>query len=207
MKLKRSGLLLGMFFVLSFAAPVNAFAEPGSYTVKSGDTLFKIAKSNYISINDILKLNPNIKSTTSIYSGQKIKLPDMNKNKKMEDDVLTLVNKERRKRGIAPLTMNNNLRLLARMKSADMRDKGYFSHYSPTYGSPFNMMIKYGVKFSAAGENIAMGQPTAASVMNSWMKSSGHRANILNPNYKEIGVGVSITKNDTVYWTQMFIRR
>lgn len=207
MKFKKLGLMFLVCFTLGFITPIRTFAQNSDYVVKSGDTLSKIAKSNYIGINDILKLNPSIKSASSIYVGQKIKLPDMSKNRAMEDQVLALVNKERAKRGIKPLIMNNNLRLLARMKSMDMRDKGYFSHYSPTYGSPFQMMIKYGIRYSAAGENIAKGQRTASSVMNAWMNSSGHRANILNPNYKEIGVGVSISKDGTVYWTQMFIRK
>ncbi len=77
---------------------------------------------------------------------------------------------------------------------------GYFSHTSPTYGSPFDMMRSYGVTYRYAGENIASGQRTAAQVMNDWMNSSGHRANILNQNFTKIGVGYVNGK-----WVQMFI--
>ena len=84
-----------------------------------------------------------------------------------------------------------------------MADKNYFDHTSPTYGSPFDMMKKFGIKYNTAGENIAKGQTTAQSVMNSWMNSPGHRANILSSNFGKIGVGY-VNKNGTTYWTQMF---
>ncbi|EKN41831.1 transporter, partial [Clostridium botulinum CFSAN001627] len=81
----------------------------------------------------------------------------------------------------------------------------YFSHTSPTYGSPFDMMKKFGVKYSAAGENIASGYPTAKAVVDGWMKSPGHKANILSKSFTEIGVGLAKSSDGTYYWTQMFI--
>ena len=86
-------------------------------------------------------------------------------------------------------------------------EKGYFDHTSPTYGSPFDMMKKFNISYNTAGENIAMGQKTPSEVMNSWMNSSGHRANILNSTYTELGVGIQKDSNGTIYWTQMFIGR
>lgn len=207
--MKKNKLLIFIltFFCIILIKTSYVKAQYLEYIVKPGDNLSKIAKVNYISVTDILNLNPTINKSGIIYVGQKIKLPAMDKNRKLEGDVLVLVNKERAKRGIGPLVMNNNLRLLARMKSMDMRDKGYFSHYSPIYGSPFEMMTKYGVRYSAAGENIAMGQNSASAVMSAWMNSTGHRANILNPNFKEIGVGVAINKAGKIYWTQLFIKK
>jgi uncharacterized protein YkwD len=87
-----------------------------------------------------------------------------------------------------------------------MINKNYFSHTSPTYGSPFKMMETFGVKFSSAGENIASGQKTPAAVMSSWMNSPGHRSNILSTSYSEIGVGLAKSSSGKTYWTQMFIR-
>lgn len=87
-----------------------------------------------------------------------------------------------------------------------MIDNHYFSHQSPTYGSPFDMMKQFGISFTAAGENIAYGQPTAQAVMDAWMNSPGHRANILNSSYTQIGVGAVADNNGTIYWTQDFIR-
>jgi uncharacterized protein YkwD len=87
-----------------------------------------------------------------------------------------------------------------------MHDKQYFSHTSPTYGSPFDMMTSFGLEYWSAGENIAAGQPDSSSVMNGWMNSPGHRANILSTNLTHIGVGHHYgSKGYRNYWTQMFM--
>lgn len=117
-----------------------------------------------------------------------------------EQKVVDLVNLERTKRSLKPLSMNSELSRLARMKSKDMSDKGYFSHTSPTYGSPFDMMKQFGVSYRSAGENIAQGYSSPESVVTGWMNSPGHRKNILSPNFTDIGVGLYNN-----YWTQMFI--
>lgn len=119
-----------------------------------------------------------------------------------EQKVVELTNQERAKNGLKPLSLDTELSKVAREKSRDMQSKGYFSHTSPTYGSPFDMMKKFGISYRSAGENIAMGQRTPEEVVNAWMNSSGHRANILNSSYTHIGVGHVATGN---YWTQMFI--
>ena len=124
-----------------------------------------------------------------------------------QQEVLKLVNAERAKQGLKPLTLNTKLSNVATLKSQDMINKNYFSHTSPTYGSPFDMMKQFGITYRAAGENIAKGQKSPQQVMNSWMNSSGHRANILNSNYTELGVGIAKSSNGTIYWTQMFIGR
>jgi uncharacterized YkwD family protein len=119
-----------------------------------------------------------------------------------EQKVVELTNQERAKNGLKPLALDTELSKVAREKSRDMQNKGYFSHTSPTYGSPFDMMKKFGISYRSAGENIAMGQRTPEEVVKAWMNSSGHRANILNSSYTHIGVGHIATGN---YWTQMFI--
>lgn len=119
-----------------------------------------------------------------------------------EERVVELVNQERAKVGLKPLTMNLKLSEVARAKSQDMHDKNYFSHTSPTYGSPFDMMKQFGITYRTAGENIAMGYRTPETVMEGWMNSPGHKANILNSSYTEIGVGYV---SDGSYWTQEFI--
>ncbi|MGM9535167.1 MAG: CAP domain-containing protein [Intestinibacter sp.] len=120
-------------------------------------------------------------------------------------EVLEIVNKERKANGLKPLTLNKELSNVATIKSQDMINKGYFDHTSPTYGSPFDMMKSFGISYKAAGENIAKGQKTPSEVMNSWMNSSGHRANILSANFTELGVGIAKDSKGTIYWTQMFI--
>lgn len=122
--------------------------------------------------------------------------------KSLEDQVLTLVNKERAKYNLSPLTMDESLRNVARIKSSDMSSNKYFNHTSPTYGTPFNMLKSFGISYKAAAENIAQGYTTAEAVVNGWMNSSGHRANILNASYTKIGIGYEANGN---YWTQLFI--
>ena len=92
----------------------------------------------------------------------------------------------------------------AREKSADMSKNKYFSHTSPTLGSPFDQMKANGIQYKAAAENIAMGQRTAAEVVKGWMESPGHRANIMNGTYTHIGIGYDANGN---YWTQQFIQK
>ncbi|MBA2176273.1 hypothetical protein H0266_15350 [Halobacillus locisalis] len=119
-----------------------------------------------------------------------------------EKEVVELTNVEREKQGLAPLKLDTELSAVAKDKSLDMQNNGYFSHTSPTYGSPFDMMESYGIDYRTAGENIAMGQTSPEQVVNGWMNSEGHRENIMNPNFTHIGVGHAEGGN---YWTQMFI--
>ncbi len=85
-----------------------------------------------------------------------------------------------------------------------MMKQGYFSHPSPTYGSPFKMMRDFNISYQAAAENIAKGQTTSYAVVKAWMESPGHRANILNGKYTHIGVGYVSEGN---YWTQLFVSK
>jgi len=121
-------------------------------------------------------------------------------NASFAQQVVDLVNQERGKAGLKPLTTQDNLTKVAAAKAADMRQNNYFDHQSPTYGSPFDMMKQFGVSYSYAGENIAKGQRTPAEVMNAWMNSEGHRKNIMSPNFTKIGVAY-----DNGYWVQEFI--
>ena len=123
-------------------------------------------------------------------------------NLSFEEQVVALVNEQRAANGLKPLTLSTELSNAARAKSQDMHDKKYFAHESPTYGSPFEMLTSFGISYRSAGENIAMGYSTPEAVMNAWMNSSGHRANILNASYTKIGVGYVADGN---YWTQEFI--
>lgn len=119
-----------------------------------------------------------------------------------EKEVARLVNEIRKENGLSELKLNTELCAVARAKSQDMKDNQYFSHTSPTYGSPFDMMKTFGISYRTAGENIAMGYRTPQAVVDGWMNSEGHRANILNSSFKEIGMGYVASGN---YWTQMFI--
>lgn len=192
-------LLLVMLF------SVQTFALAATYTVKSGDTMWKIASKNQVGVSELIAANSWIKNPALIYPGQKLTIPAVTTTSQ-EDEVIRLVNVERSKQGLQTLTKNWELCRVARYKSADMANKGYFSHTSPTYGSPFKMMESFGIRFSSAGENIAYGQRTPQEVMNGWMNSPGHRSNIMSPSYTQIGVGMAKNSKGVLYWTQMFIK-
>ncbi|TBX83337.1 serine protease [Bacillus mycoides] len=121
-----------------------------------------------------------------------------------EQRVVELTNAERTKQGLSALQIDTELSKVARIKSEDMQKNNYFDHNSPTYGSPFDMMKKFGISYKSAGENIAQGQRTPEEVVQAWMNSAGHRANILNSGFTHIGVGYVESGN---YWTQQFITK
>lgn len=125
----------------------------------------------------------------------------------MEQQVLKLVNEVRAENGLSPLTWADDLANVARAHSQDMINRNFFSHTNPDGLSPFDRLKNSGISYRAAAENIAYGQKTAEAVMDAWMNSSGHRANILSSSVKELGVGAAKASNGTIYWTQVFVSR
>ena len=121
-----------------------------------------------------------------------------------EQEVFDLINAERSKSGLATLKIDEELQNVARIKAKDMVDNNYFSHNSPTYGTPFNMIKNFGIKYKAAGENIA-GNSSNQGAVNAWMNSSGHKANILSNNYNYTGVAVVSSPTYGKVYVQMFI--
>lgn len=195
-------LLLGV----ALAVPMLAVsASAASHTVVSGDTLWKIAKRYEVGLSEIKSANPQIKNYDLIYPGQMINIPTVDTSiTSFEQEVIRLVNEIRAQNGLKTLTYDWELSRVARIKSQDMKDNRYFSHNSPVYGTPFEMIKNFGISYRSAGENIAKGYATPQAVVNGWMNSSGHRANILNANFTHIGVGYVSGGH---YWTQMFIRK
>ena len=186
---------LGLF-VISASAATN-------YTVSPGDSMWKIAVKYEVGLSEIKAANPQIANPDLIYPGQVLTIPTQDAAAvSYEREVVRLVNEIRGERGLRELTYNWELGRVARYKSQDMRDNRYFSHTSPTYGTPFEMMKAFGLSYRSAGENIARGQRTPQEVVDAWMNSPGHRANILNASFTQIGVGYVA---DGGYWTQMFI--
>ena len=186
---------LGLF-VISASAATN-------YTVSPGDSMWKIAVKYEVGLSEIKAANPQIANPDLIYPGQVLRIPTQDASVlSYEKEVVRLVNEIRVERGLRELSYNWELGRVARYKSQDMRDNRYFSHTSPTYGTPFEMMKAFGLSYRSAGENIARGQRTPQEVVDAWMNSPGHRANILNASFTQIGVGYVA---DGGYWTQMFI--
>lgn len=224
--------LLLLLSSVAFVFGASSYAS-AQCTVQHGDSIWNIAQRYKIPFSKMLELNRHLHNPHLIFPQDKIEMPQYaehgtgtrtDQDSKSDDiphgdqdptdhettsqaeAVLQLVNAERSKQGLNPLTLSAKLTDIATMKSKDMADKGYFDHTSPTYGSPFQMLQDHGVHYTAAGENIAAGQKTPEEVMNSWMNSSGHRANILNANYTELGVGYYQGGQYGTYWTQVFIK-
>lgn len=196
-------LLISAVTAMSALMITSGAVSAASHTVVSGDSMWKIAVKYQVGLDEIINANPNITNPALIYPGQVINIPSLDTSvTSYEKEVVRLVNEIRRENGLNPLTEDWELSRVARYKSQDMLDNKYFSHTSPVYGSPFTMIKNFGLSYRSAAENIAKGQSTPKAVVNAWMNSSGHRANILNASYKKIGVGY--VKNGH-YWTQMFI--
>ncbi len=218
-------LLTLLFATVILFSGSPAFAQ--HCDVKKGDSMWRIAKRYQVEFHRILELNKHFKNPNMIHPRDEVELPDGSTgagtnstgtgDKETENDktadqntseqaeaVLKLVNQERTKQGLQALTLDKKLNNVAQLKAEDMRNKNYFDHNSPTYGSPFDLMRSQGVDYRTAGENIAAGQTSAQKVMTDWMNSSGHRANILNGNYKKLGVGYCTGGSYGTYWVQEF---
>lgn len=196
-----------LFTMLLAAAAAMALSVPAlaaqTHTVQRGDTMWRLSVRYEVGTSEIIDANPQIADPDLIYPGDVLTIPTTDEAvRAYEREVIRLVNAERTQRGLVPLTENWELSRVARWKSQDMKDARYFSHTSPTYGTPFQMIRAFGLSYRSAGENIAMGYATPAAVVEGWMNSAGHRANILNASYTQIGVGYVASGH---YWTQMFI--
>ncbi len=180
---------------------VNSYAA--TYTVEKGDTLWKIAVKHEAGLSEIKEANPKVTNVNLIYPGQVLNIPTVDAEvAAFEDEIVRLVNEIRKENGLKPLTADWELSRVARYKSQDMKDKKYFAHNSPTYGTPYQMMKNFGISYISAGENLSQGYSSPKVVVNAWMNSAGHRKNILNPSFTKIGVGYVKSGN---YCTQMFI--
>ena len=133
-------------------------------------------------------------------TGKKNTTSDISLQKK----VISIVNKNRKKKGLEALTMDEKLMKAAQDRAKELTKS--FSHTRPNGTSCFTIFEKYKITPTASGENIAAGQRSAAAVMDSWMNSPGHKENIMNNRFKKIGVGLVIVPNDmySYYWVQMF---
>ncbi|MBR5542667.1 MAG: SafA/ExsA family spore coat assembly protein [Oscillospiraceae bacterium] len=149
---------------------VNAAAQ-STHTVAPGDTMWKIAVKYEVGLSEIKNANTHIANPNLIYPGQVLNIPTVNTTvQNYENEVIRLVNEIRVKNGLKALTADWELSRVARYKSQDMKDNNYFSHTSPVYGSPFDMIKNFGISYRSAGENIARGQATPQAVVNAWMK-------------------------------------
>ena len=123
-----------------------------------------------------------------------------------EKEVFDLINKQRTQNGLSALKLDTETLRVARIKAQDMVDNNYFSHNSPTYGTPFQMLNSFKISYKTAGENIA-GNSSNSSAVTAWMNSSGHRANILNSSFNYTGIGVVKSSKYGKVYVQMFLEK
>ena len=121
-----------------------------------------------------------------------------------EKEIFDLINKQRTNNGLTALKHDNGVQRVARIKAQDMVDNNYFSHTSPTYGSPFDMLKSFKISYKTAGENIAANSSNSSAVT-AWMNSSGHKANILNSSFNYTGIGVVSSPKYGKMYVQLFI--
>ncbi len=125
-----------------------------------------------------------------------------------EQQMVGMINEARKNAGLPALQVSSKLTDAARAKSKDMVNYSYFSHQSPTYGDLAGLLSRFGISYRAAGENLAMNSNGSVSAAhNSLMNSSGHRANILNSRFSQVGVGIHTCSDGSHYYTQIYVGR
>ena len=173
---------------------VRIFAKVGSwYVIQTDKDYIGAVSSKYIRL--IYPQSTNNSNNTT------------NNNSNLtadEQEVFNLINKQRTNNGLTVLKMDSEVLNVARIKAKDMVDNNYFSHNSPTYGSPFDMLKSFKVSYKTAGENIA-GNSSNSAAVTAWMNSSGHKANILNSSFNYTGIGVVNGSKYGKIYVQMFI--
>ena len=183
---------------------VRVFAGVGSWYIVQveGDYVGAVSKK-YIKPIYPTGSSTNSGNTGSSSSGTSTSTPSSTLTSD-ELEVFNLINQQRANNGLPALKIDSEVQRVARIKAQDMVDNNYFSHNSPTYGTPFNMLKSFGVSYKSAGENIA-GNSSNSSAVTAWMNSSGHRANILNSSYNYTGIAVVNGSKYGKIYVQMFI--
>ena len=177
---------------------IRIFAKIGDwYVIQTNSDYIGMVSSKYVKL---------IYPTQGASDEQEKTTPPTSGNELTTDEKETfdLINAERTAAGLPALKIDEELQNVARVKAQDMVTNNYFSHTSPTYGSPFDMMKSFDIKYKAAGENIA-GNSSNSGAVKAWMNSSGHKANILNSNYNYTGLAVVKSSKYGKIYVQMFI--
>ena len=179
---------------------VRIFAQIGDwYVIQTDKDYVGMVSKQYIKL-----IYPTQNNTGTQDSTTPSQTENINGLTADEQEIFNLVNAQRTAAGLVALSIDTEVQKVARDKAQDMVDNNYFSHTSPTYGSPFDMMKNYEIKYNAAGENIA-GNSSNSGAVNAWMNSEGHKANILSNNYNYTGIGVVSSPKYGKIYVQMFI--
>ena len=181
---------------------IRIFAKIGDwYVVQTDSNYLGAVSSKYVRLVYPNSTNSSSSSQNSSSGSNTTTTSELTADEK---EVFDLINKQRAANGLSALKIDDELQNVARIKAEDMVNNNYFSHTSPTYGSPFDMMKKFGISYKTAGENIA-GNSTNSSAVNAWMGSPGHKANILNRSFNYTGIGVVKSPKYGKVYVQMFI--
>lgn len=181
---------------------IRVFAGVGNWYIiqTDGDYIGAVSKDYVKAIYPSSSGNTGSASSGGQTSGNQTST-SMNSDEK---EVFNLINKQRTNKGLLALKVDEEVQRVARIKAEDMVTNQYFSHQSPTYGSPFDMLRSFKISYQTAGENIAANSSNSGAV-NSWMNSSGHKANILNSSFNYTGIGVVSSPKYGKIFVQMFI--
>lgn len=179
---------------------IRVFAGVGDWYVVQveGDYIGAVSKKYIKPIYPSTSSNTN---NTGTSSGNTSQTSSLNSNEK---EVFDLINQQRTNQGLTALKIDSETQRVARIKAQDMVDNNYFSHNSPIYGSPFEMLQSFKISYKTAGENIA-GNSSNSGAVTAWMNSSGHKANILNSSYNYTGIGVVSSPKYGKIFVQLFI--
>ena len=178
---------------------IRLFAKIGDwYVVQTDDNYLGAVSSKYIKL-----IYPNTSGSQGSTGGGNTGTTTSQLTAD-EQEVFDLINAKRVANGLSLLKIDDEVQNVARIKAQDMVDSNYFSHTSPIYGSPFDMLKNFGISYKTAGENIA-GNSSNSGAVNAWMNSEGHRANILNSSFNYTGIGVVKSPKYGKIYVQMFI--
>ena len=181
---------------------IRVFAGVGDWYIVQveGDYVGAVSKKYVKAIYPNSNNSGNTENNTGNSSGTQTS-SNMNSDEK---EIFNLINQQRTNNGLSALKVDNEVQRVARIKAEDMVTNNYFSHTSPTYGSPFDMLKSFKISYKTAGENIAANSSNSGAV-NAWMNSSGHKANILNSSFNYTGIGVVNSSKYGKIFVQMFI--
>lgn len=201
---------------------IRVFAKVGDwYVIQTEDDIIGAVSKDYVrpiypqtdNTNDTSEsTNQNISSAEEPQNNNQENIEMQSSQEELnllsadEQEVLALINSKRTENGLPLLEIDEELQNVAKAKAVDMVENNYFSHTSPTYGSPFDMVKAYGISYKTCGENIA-GNSKNEGAVNAWMNSEGHRANILNKNYNYTGIGIVSSPVYGKIYVQIFIGR
>lgn len=191
-----AALLLSFLFTLVISLPFSPVLKNSISSSRIGNLLlfntqFLEKKLNAVfggAISETLNFL-TIEPESNEFVRLNFKTKDYKIDEVAETRMLEMLNKERTERGLGALSMDGALRTVARLHSEDMLAKGYFSHYSPEGTSPFDRMASFHIAFTYAGENLALA-PNVELAMQGLMNSPGHKANILSPDFRKVGIGI-----------------